>query len=190
MRTIRKNYGFTIVELLIVIVIIAVLAAIVVVAYNGLTSRAQQSAIATELKQWEKLLTAYKIQYGNYPQPAAAPTTDGGPGSNVMNGYCLGTGFPTSSGTAYCYAYSNGPYQVEESRNATLMTELAKVGNTPKNSKKYSYGNVVGPYLRWYSDTDVRVIGIFQYGVTCEDMGFITGYGASGARQECYVRLI
>ena len=36
--------GFTIVELLIVIVIIGILAAITIVAYNGITARAQTTA--------------------------------------------------------------------------------------------------------------------------------------------------
>ncbi len=39
--------GFTIVELLIVIVVIGIIATIVVVAYNGVTKSAQQTAITS-----------------------------------------------------------------------------------------------------------------------------------------------
>lgn len=45
-----KTRGFTIVELLIVIVVIGILAAIVIVAYQGVTNRANDSAIKATLK--------------------------------------------------------------------------------------------------------------------------------------------
>ena len=44
MTTQTKSRGFTIVELLIVIIVIAILAAITIVAYNGITNRANASA--------------------------------------------------------------------------------------------------------------------------------------------------
>lgn len=46
-----ENKGFTIVELLIVVVVIAILAAITIVAYNGIKSRADASALSSTLKQ-------------------------------------------------------------------------------------------------------------------------------------------
>lgn len=42
--------GFTIVELLIVIVIIAILAAIIIVAYNGITNKAHNSTVLSDMK--------------------------------------------------------------------------------------------------------------------------------------------
>lgn len=62
--------GFTIVELLIVIVVIGVLAAIVVVAYNGITRSARDSAVQTELKNFGKVVELYKAQNGSYPTTA------------------------------------------------------------------------------------------------------------------------
>lgn len=49
--------GFTIVELLIVIVIIAILATITIVAYNGITDRANDSAMETTITSVAKKLS-------------------------------------------------------------------------------------------------------------------------------------
>lgn len=63
--------GFTIVELLIVIVVIAILAAIVVVAYNGIQTNAQQSKIREDLAQVQRLVENYYAVNGSYPFTAA-----------------------------------------------------------------------------------------------------------------------
>ncbi len=67
----KKAYGFTIVELL--IVIIAILAAITLVSYNGITQRANNSAIISAAEQSYKLIEAYIAANGAYPL-----TTDSG----------------------------------------------------------------------------------------------------------------
>lgn len=61
--------GFTIVELLIVIVVIAILAAITVVAYTGITGRANDASVQTDLRQIATKLQAYAANNnGVYPQ--------------------------------------------------------------------------------------------------------------------------
>lgn len=75
-----KQFGFTIVELLIVIVVIAILAAIVIVAYNGIQTRAKDTRKQSDIKQVQKLVEAYNAEHGEYPvtasniQSAAATT--------------------------------------------------------------------------------------------------------------------
>lgn len=188
MQNLRKAAGFTIVELLIVIVVIGVLAAIVIVAYNGITASAQQSAIVSEMKNWEKLFAIYKAKNGNYPLPSPTPTTGGGPGSSVQNRYCLGTGFPQVSGTGYCYLVASGTiYSVAESTGATLITELSTVGNTPDNTPKYVYGSVTGPWFRYVSAADQRIGSTFNGGTTCP-AGTLQEY-AGGGRVDCYIAL-
>jgi type IV pilus assembly protein PilA len=50
----KKQTGFTIVELLIVIVVIGILAAITVVAYSGIQQRARDAKIASALQSVNK----------------------------------------------------------------------------------------------------------------------------------------
>lgn len=52
----RRQHGFTIVELLIVIVVIAILAATSVVAYTGIQNRARVSQANAELRDLEKAI--------------------------------------------------------------------------------------------------------------------------------------
>lgn len=66
-RTLRP--GFTIVELLIVIVVIAILASIIVVAYNGITAKAQSSKVSADIAMLVRAmrtarLNADKTLYG------------------------------------------------------------------------------------------------------------------------------
>jgi len=63
----RKNQGFTIVELLIVIVVVAVLAAITVAAYNGVQERGRTSSRLSAIRSIQKALEGYKAINGVYP---------------------------------------------------------------------------------------------------------------------------
>lgn len=70
----KKAYGFTIVELLIVIVVIAILAAISVVAYTGIQNRANDSRRANDLANIEKALRAYETIYGGVKKTRGIPS--------------------------------------------------------------------------------------------------------------------
>lgn len=58
---IKRQTGFTIVELLIVIVIIGILAAITVVAYNGIQQRAKNQAASSDLANLAKAIHLARI---------------------------------------------------------------------------------------------------------------------------------
>lgn len=63
----NKDSGFTIVELLIVIVIIGILATVVIVSYNGITKKARESTLMSDLNNDARLLEMYKVENGDYP---------------------------------------------------------------------------------------------------------------------------
>jgi type IV pilus assembly protein PilA len=71
----KKESGFTLVELLIVIVIIAILAAITIVAYSGITARAYTSKSQANAESAQKVAEAMNADNGYYPALAATGTT-------------------------------------------------------------------------------------------------------------------
>ncbi len=66
----KKNEGFTLVELIIVIVVIGILAAIILVAYSGITGQANDTAVRSDLTNIAKGLDVYKVYNNSYPADA------------------------------------------------------------------------------------------------------------------------
>jgi prepilin-type N-terminal cleavage/methylation domain-containing protein len=63
----KKQQGFTIVELLIVIVVIGILAGLVVTTFTGIQQRARNTERQTDVKAIHAQVEAYYAQYGKYP---------------------------------------------------------------------------------------------------------------------------
>lgn len=104
----QAQEGFTIVELLIVVVVIAILAAITIVSYNGITTRANASAVkaAAATVQKKAELFASDGTSGKYPAiftDLTAATAD--------KSYYLGTTITNTGGTAP--AASNGTNAIQ-----------------------------------------------------------------------------
>lgn len=72
-----RQFGFTIVELLIVVVVIAILAAITIVAYNGIQTRAKDTQMVTAVNEYVKGLKAYNAEKGNIPYYGVVSCFDG-----------------------------------------------------------------------------------------------------------------
>lgn len=63
----RKEQGFTIVELLIVIVVIGILAALVVTTFSGIQKKGRDSERKTDIQAVHAQLEAYHATNGRYP---------------------------------------------------------------------------------------------------------------------------
>lgn len=63
----KRQSGFTIVELLIVIVVIGILAALVITTYGGIQSKARNSKRQVDLQSLQTQIEAFYSQNGYYP---------------------------------------------------------------------------------------------------------------------------
>jgi prepilin-type N-terminal cleavage/methylation domain-containing protein len=66
----KRNQGFTIVELLIVIVVIGILALLVITTYSGIQQKARNSKRSSDIKSLQTQLEAFFSQNGYYPSRA------------------------------------------------------------------------------------------------------------------------
>ncbi len=82
----KKEKGFTIVELLIVIVIIGILAALVIVAYTGIQNRAKTEKYRVDAIALVKKIEAYNVVTSVYPVTASTANgaVNGGTGAAAV----------------------------------------------------------------------------------------------------------
>ena len=134
----KRQTGFTIVELLIVIVVIAVLAAITTVAFSGIQQRAKDSKRTNEIAQLSKVLEMYYIDNGAYPDCSGGK-------------YVPGTAFNGNT-VAICLA------QLVPKYLATLPTDPV---NTGLYQYRYGFGTKKTGNNTFVSDnSDNYVIGV------------------------------
>ena len=67
MKINKKQQGFTIVELLIVIVVIGILAALVITTFTGIQQKARNTERQTDIKAMHGQVEAFFAQNGKYP---------------------------------------------------------------------------------------------------------------------------
>lgn len=60
----RRNYAFTLVEVLIVVMLLAVLAMIAIPRFSGASEQARESALATDLQTSRRQIEIYKSDHG------------------------------------------------------------------------------------------------------------------------------
>lgn len=118
----KKQNGFTIVELLIVIVVIGILAAITIVAYNGIQQRGRDAQRKSDIASLQKALELYHADQDGYPYCTSATPYKAG---TTLNAYNAGS-------VATCLAV------------ALVPKYIAKLPTDPTNSGSYVYNYAVG----------------------------------------------
>jgi len=147
--------GFTIVELLIVIVVIAVLAAISIIAFNGVQSRAIDSAGKSDIKTVNTKLKIFEIDNSRYPvSDTELSASIAQPTSRVYNTsktynlvYCINTDPPYSGNYVYGALLQSGTFVYTTSKNTgsisnpvfTSPDDICNLGNVPTSSARYIY---------------------------------------------------
>ena len=147
-KLMKRTYGFTIVELLVVIVVIGVLAAITVVSYTGISNRAIVASLQSDLSNASKQFKLYTVDFGSYPTGSGSgglTQTSTGSGvwcpnvpPNVDSKYCLrlsgGNQFVSYDGTATGYKLviknGNNFYVINDGSNAVAMTSPILINPT------------------------------------------------------------
>ena len=134
LKTMKKERGFTIVELLIVIVVIAILAAIVIVAYNGIQNRARDTNNKTDAISIAKVAEAVNADNGSYPTGTTDATLttsfNSGTTAKLPNGIALK--YLAAAGTAPTYATA-----LADADNTTARTYTVKVCAVPNGLNIY-----------------------------------------------------
>lgn len=132
----HKRYGFTIVELLIVVVIIGILAAITLVAFNGVQTKARTASQNSAAKNYLKAFAAYVAVNGAYPTTGA------------QNRFCLGID------VAACTTATTSWY-----RDTTLETNLKTIAS-PLPVAHPGISIVSSPKMGYVPVSDVMLDGV------------------------------
>jgi prepilin-type N-terminal cleavage/methylation domain-containing protein len=157
---VKKAYGFTIVELLIVIVVIAILATISVAAYNGIQQRSNNTTIINAASQTLKAVQMYIAQEGRYPA------------TNVY----------------ICVTTESGCIQLNgtdpSATNTSFDTNMAAIGNLPRSvSNSGTRGNGILyhhiPDRQFNGQPRPAILYYFLKGrVDCGLPGVMSGWGS------------
>ena len=102
----RKEKGFTLVELMIVIIILAILTGIAIPSYMALRNRARVAAAQSEMKNIATAIEMYNADKDYYPATTFAAMETALEGGDYMNPV------PTTDpwGAAYTYVLAAGTY--------------------------------------------------------------------------------
>lgn len=150
----KRQTGFTIVELLIVIVVIAILAAISVVAYTGVQNRANDATVQSDIRNYANKVMEFHAINGRYPMGRSGIT--GGTGHGSTEGipqFTLARGAYATDTYNFYYCESGGEFAV---------------GAVSKSGNRYYYRSSGG--LAVYTGSWGGA------SVNCPGMGISSGY--------------
>ncbi|MHC4553596.1 MAG: competence type IV pilus major pilin ComGC [Planctomycetota bacterium] len=126
----RKNQGFTLVEILIVVVILGILAAIVIPQFSEASTEAKVNSVASSLQTLRSQISLYKIQHNDTPPTLASFQADAAStGTGQMTGKTLISGTVDAAGTygPYLQSVPNNPFNNSNSLAAADATTVGWV---------------------------------------------------------------
>lgn len=133
MKINNKSFGFTIVELLIVIVIIGILAAITIVSYTGITARANTVASQSSANAAIAKASIYFAEKGVWPSTYALLTTSASSSDTWdLNGVSF-------VATANLQALASAP-----ANNSTVLYEVCGVNAAAASTSYATVTNITG----------------------------------------------
>lgn len=164
-QSFHKKNGFTIVELLIVIVVIGILAAITIVSFNGVTAKANDTAVKSDLANISKKSQAYAALNGHYPNSVSDLADAGlrvsagsymtGPNVAVNVGYCTKGSGGTGGFAVFAMSKSGNRYVVTESNGVTDDTTGKEwIGTTSTLGTQCGALGYGAPFTHGYVSTD------------------------------------
>jgi prepilin-type N-terminal cleavage/methylation domain-containing protein len=163
----HKRQGFTIVEIIIVIVVIAILASIVLIAYQGIQQRAENSKTTTAAAGYARALLSYAQSNSIYPPSSSNCMADSNTTCSMVSGgpACFGLGLANAS--------------------ATLDTEVKTILDAPPkvSDQTMKCGTAVyqGGFLNTPNSKNMNMYVYFKGDITCPSL---TGLGAPGKAQQ------
>ena len=126
----KREHGFTLVELIIVVIIVGILAAVAIPMYRGATDRAKASECESALGAIRSAMRVYYAEHGTY---ASASFTDG---AQVTNGSVLDLTDDDLLGRYFsvdCYTFNGAPdsanYSIECDGSASTATKASEVSS-------------------------------------------------------------
>ena len=143
-KNLKKQKGFTLIELMVVIVIIGILVAIALPNFIGAQDRAKISSVKANMHTVQTMLETYGVDWGGtYPGTAAILATEANTASNP---YWKNFVNPFSSGTAT--AALPGPALIDYA--AAAVGNAGKTGyDAASTTKYYLYGyDKVGNFIK------------------------------------------
>lgn len=159
----RSSYGYTLVEVLLIVIVVGIIAGITTVTWNGVTKNYRDKARETDTRSWMASFENYKNRYFVYPtNPNPALGT---PAGDVTA--CLGSFTSYSNKCGQFQSSVSTAYVDATGTNSTnVLTELTKIGNAPNNAGPSLNNALVGPIAFSY------VTGSNPYTVTTQLINF------------------
>ena len=155
-----KSYGFTIVELLVVIVVIGILAAITIVSYSGIQSRAQIAKINTDINLLSDAIRSASIT------------------SQKTLMQISGTGWTAGA----CYVKADGTNLATLSRADSCWVQYLSTLNLISTASGINVSNMTDPWGRPYSidENEGEAGGCGQDSIGVYSLPFVTMAGYPG----------